>query len=189
MRNLYRRILPICAVVLSVAGMALAQSPNSSTGGATQQAEQPNNQSAQGQARGQQRRRMAMLAQRLNLSADQKRQWMQIMRETAQKVRAVRGDQSLTDEQKQAQVKDIHKQQREKVFAILSAEQQDELKKFWAEQRQKQQSDNASGGKPAPVMAAAPSNDPNELDDLFADMTPDPNPASTAPAKTLKAKQ
>jgi hypothetical protein len=163
--------------------MTLAQSPNSSTG-----EEQPNNQSAQGLVRGQQRPRLAMLAQRLNLSADQKRQWMQIMRETVQKVKAVRGDQSLTDDQKQAQVKEVHKQQREKVFAILSPEQQDELKKFWAEQRQKQQSDNASGGKPAPVMAAAPSNDPNELDDLFADMTPDSDPAPAAPAKTQKLK-
>lgn len=183
MTNLYKQSLLICAALLACSGMTLAQSTNGSTGGDTQQGEQAKDQDAQGQMRGQQRRRMAMLAQRLNLSDDQKRQWMQIMRETGQKVKALRANQSLSDEQRQARLKEIRKGQREQVFAILSPEQQDALKKFWAEQRQKQQSGNASGDKPAPVMAAAPSDDPNELDDLFADMTPDPDPT---PAPTPK---
>lgn len=186
MRNLYKMFFLSCAACILFSGVMLAQSTAGSGSGDTQQAGQPNSQNAQGQMRGQQRRRMAMLAQRLNLSDDQKRQWMQIMRETGQKVKTLRADQSLSDEQRQAQLKQIRKEQREQVFAILSPEQQDELKKFWAEQRQKQkqQSDNASGDKPAPVMAGTPSDDPNELDDLFADMTPDPDPApAQTPAK------
>ena len=189
MSNSYKSSLLTLAACMVFSGMALGQS-NAPASGDTQSAGQPINQSEQAQRRGQQRRRMAMLAQRLNLTPDQKRQWMQVQRETAQQVKALRADDSLSDDQKQAKLKEIRKQQKEQVLAILTPEQQNELKKFWEEQRQKQQSDNASGDKPAPVMASAPNKEDSELDDLFADMTPDPDPVpAQTPAKNSKPRQ
>lgn len=189
MSNSYKSLLLTFAACMVFSGMALAQS-NAPASGDTQSTGQPNDQSEQTQRRGQQRRRLAMLAQRLNLTADQKRQWMQVQRETAQQVKALRADDSLSDDQKQAKLKEIRKQQKEQVLAILTPEQQSELKKFWEEQRQKQQSDNASGDKPAPVMASAPTKEDSELDDLFADMTPDPDPVpAQTPAKNSKPHQ
>jgi hypothetical protein len=175
MSNLYKPFLLTCAAIMLLSGMALAQSTNAAPGSDTQQS-----QNDQAQGRGQQRRRMAMLVRRLNLTEDQKRQWIQMQRQTAQQVKAMRADQSLNDEQKQAKLKELRKQQKDQVFAILTPEQQNELKKFWEEQRQKQQSDGASGDKPAPVKAA-PGKEDSELDDLFADMTPDPDPAPAQP--------
>jgi len=136
---------------------------------------QPDNQQGnQVQMHRQQQRRLAMLAQKLNLTDDQKRQWLQIQRDTAQKVRAARVDQSLSEEQMQAQLKEIHKQQREQIMALLTPEQQQELKNFWEEQKQKQQSEQSSGAG----SGSSPQDKEGEKeDDLFAGMISDDPPA------------
>src|SRR5690349_19785632 len=114
MSTQHKQLFLICAELVLFSGMALAQS-NAPAGGDTQSAGQANSQSEQMQRRGQQHRRMAMLVQRLNLTADQKHQWIRVQRETAQRVKALHADDSLSDEQRQAKMKDIRKQQKEQV--------------------------------------------------------------------------
>jgi len=123
-----------------------------------------------------------MLAQKLNLTDDQKKQWMQINRETGQKVRAARKDDSLSEEQMQAQLKKIHKQHNQQIFAILTPEQQAELKSFWEEEKQKQQNDNSN----ASPSGQTTDSDKDKEDDLFAGMVPDPDP-TPEPAQKKKA--
>ena len=131
-----------------------------------------NQQNDQVRMRQQQQRRLAVLAQRLNLTAEQKQQWMQIQRETTQKVRAARRDDSLSEEQMQARLKEIHKQQKEHILATLFPEQQEALKAFSEEQKQKQQAE-----KPADTNStsdsSAQSKENEKEDDLFAGMVSD----------------
>ena len=161
---------------LLVGAMALMLFPLMANAQAGTSNQQDNQQGNQAQMHRQQQRRLAMLAQKLNLTDDQKRQWMQIQRETGQKVRAARMDQSLSEEQMQAQLKEIHKQQKEQILALLTPEQQQELKSFWEEQKQKQQSDQSPGTGSDPGSAGQNKEGEKE-DDLFAGMISDDPPA------------
>jgi hypothetical protein len=120
----------------------------------------------------QQLRRMALLAQYLNLNDDQKRQWMRIQKETMQNVHAARKDDSLNEEQMQQRIKEIHAGQRRQLMALLTPQQQEALKKWWDEQKQKQQN---RGPDAAPDSAAGPAGIKD--DDFFAGMVQDPEPA------------
>jgi Spy/CpxP family protein refolding chaperone len=125
-----------------------------------------------------QQQRMALLAQTLNLTDDQKRRWLQIQKETTQNVRAARKDDSLNEEQMQQKLKDVHAEQRRKLLALLTPEQQEGLKKWWEEQRQKQQQEKGAGAAPDSAAGAAAKDD-----DFFAGMVQDPDPpAHPAPS-------
>ena len=125
---------------------------------------------AQGDQPAQRQQRLALLAQTLNLTVDQKRQWMQIQRETTQNVRAVRKDDSLNEEQMQQKLKEVHAEQRRQLLALLTPQQQEALKKWWEEQKQKQQ-EKGAGATPDSVANAA-----GKDDDFFAGMVQDPDP-------------
>ncbi len=124
------------------------------------------------QARQQQFRRLAMLAQRLNLTEDQKRQWLQIQRQATQNVRAARRDDSLNEEQMQQKIKEIHAEQKRQLLALLTPQQQEALKQWWEEQKQKQQEKNAEASG-----SAAAQDKPGASDDFFAGMVQDDDPA------------
>src|SRR5215467_1356598 len=168
--NFGKRVLLAGAAIFTLLACAVAQS------GDNQQSDRP----PQAQQRLQQQRRLALLAQRLNLTGDQKQQWMQIQKQTAQQIRAVRKDDSLSEEQMQARLKEIHKQQRDQIVALLTPEQQAELKAFWEEQKQKQQSDGSSSSGPQ-----AQNKETENADDLFAGMvSDDPVPPPQQTRKT-----
>jgi periplasmic protein CpxP/Spy len=157
-------------------GMALMLLPwAKAQSGDNQQSDRP----PQAQPRQQQQQRMAMLAERLNLTDDQKQQWIEIQRETTQKVRAARQDGSLSEEQMQARLKEIHKQQRDQVFAMLSPEQQESLKAFWEEQKQKRQPAKAADNS-TPSETPAETKEREKENDLFAGMVSD-DPVSPPP--------
>lgn len=133
----------------------------------------------------QQQRPLAKLMQSLNLTPQQKKQWLQINRETNQKVWAVRRDDSLNEAQMQAQIKEIHRQHNQQLLAMLSPEQQDSLNRFWEEQKQKQQdkaADNNNGPNPT---AQANNSQVKEDDALFAGMVSD-DPAPAQPQQPSK---
>lgn len=153
---------------------------------ASAQESQQNDRPPQARQQQQQQRRLAMLAQKLNLTDEQRRQWMEIQHQTVQKVRAARKDDSLNEEQMQARLREIHREQREQVMALLTQEQQDELKAFWAEQKQKQQEKASDNSAPAADSSAQNGDAGKEKDaDLFAGMTSD-DPAPQPP-QTKKA--
>ena len=179
MTGMYRRVwLVIAMAFMMLPGMASAQA-----GGA----QQDDQQSEQINARQQGQRRLAMLAQRLNLTDDQKRQWMQITRETQQKVRAARKDDSLNEEQMQAQLKEIHKQHNQQIMATLSPQQQEQLKAFFEEQRQKRQQEKASDPDNSNSGSSTQNGDSNKEkdDDLFAGMVSD-DPVPPPPPQDKK---
>ncbi len=164
------------AVLLLLTLEAAAQQP-AAGGGSTPSSDAPNTQ------RQQQQRRMALLGQYLNLTNDQKRQWMLIQRETAQKVRAARRDDSLSGEQMQQKIKEIHAEQRRQIFALLTPEQQEFLKKWWEEQKRAQTKATEGSANPSATSSSAGTDG-----DLFAGMVqddadPDPAPGSAAQNK------
>lgn len=171
MNGLFRRVLLLGATLLALPPWT-----------ASAQDVQQNDRPPEARQRQQQQRRLATLAQRLNLSADQKKQWAQINRETTQKIWAARRDESLNEGQMQAQLRKIHKEQKEQIMALLTPQQQDELKSFWEEQKQKQQEKSADGSGNS-GSGAAQSSGSSQDDDLFAGMVSDDPPAQPAQNK------
>jgi hypothetical protein len=133
----------------------------------------------------QQFRRIAALAQYLNLSEEQKRQFVQIQRETTQSVRAARRDDTLSEDKMQKKLKEIHADQRRQLLGLLTPEQQEALKKWWEEQKQKQQNKgtSATGQAASQDQAVSQEKDKSDAsdDDLFAGMVQDPEPPARPP--------
>jgi Spy/CpxP family protein refolding chaperone len=154
---------------------------------ASAQDNQPSDHPAQTQWQ-QLQRRVAVLAQRLNLTKEQKRQWVQINRETTEKVWAARKDDSLNELQMQARLREIHKQQKQQILALLTPEQLDALKAFSQEQKEKQQQNKPanSSGSSNGSSAQSGDNSSDQDDDLFAGMVSD-DPAPAQPPQTKKA--
>jgi hypothetical protein len=134
-----------------------------------------NGPSGQGQQARLQQQRLGAFAQYLQLSDDQKRQFMQIQRETGQSVRAARHDDTLSEELMQQKIKQIHAQQRERILALLRPEQQALLKKWNEEQKQKQ-TQTGSAGQSTAANAGKPGDPSGTDDDFFAGMVQDPDP-------------
>ncbi len=88
----------------------------------------------QAQLAGQQRRAprqhgpdLERLAQSLGLSEEQKGQLQQIGREQAEQVRAIREDDSLTNEEKRAKIQELNTARQDRFRGILTAEQQEKF--------------------------------------------------------------
>jgi periplasmic protein CpxP/Spy len=81
---------------------------------------------------------------RLNLTPDQKSKIQPIMQSSRQQIQAVRADSSLTPEQKQAKVREIHQNAMSQVNAVLTPEQQQQL------QQMRKGRGGKRGGPPAP---------------------------------------
>ena len=67
------------------------------------------------------------LADYLGLTDDQKAQIKPIMKSTAQQVKAVRSDTTLTPDAKKAKIKEIRKDSRQQIMAILTPDQKTKL--------------------------------------------------------------
>ena len=126
---MYRKSWAAGAAALLGAALALGQPVLAQAGG---------NGARQGQHQGM--GQLKKLADYLGLTSDQRAQIKTIMQNTAQQVRAVRSDTSLTPDQKTAKIKDIRKDSRKQIMAILKPEQKAKLKQLRQQQR-------ATGGK------------------------------------------
>ncbi len=176
-----RILLASINAAMMVALSAHAQPSPAPAAGAQAQGGQ---QGDHGQAREQQFRRLAVLAQRLNLTEGQKRQWLQIQRKAAQSVRAARRDDSLNEGQMQQKIKEIHAEQQRQLLGMLTPQQQDALKTWWEEQKQKQQekkSEAAGSGASDDKPGASD-------DDFFAGMVQDDDPVA-GPAQVRNQKK
>jgi hypothetical protein len=167
-----RRILITVMNAVMIFAVAARAQQGPATGGNASAAPQAQGDQQSAPARQQQLRRLALLAQYLNLSDDQKRQWIQIQKETTKNVRGARKDDSLNEEQMRQKIKEIHAEQKRELLARLSPKQQEALKKWWDEQKQNQQS---GGQAAAPDSVAGPAGTTD--DDFFAGMVQDPEPA------------
>ena len=70
------------------------------------------------------------LAEYLGLTDDQKAQIKPIIKSTAQQVKAVRADTTLTPDAKKAKVQEIRKDSRQQIMAILTPEQKAKLRQL-----------------------------------------------------------
>lgn len=82
---------------------------------------------------------MEELAQKLNLTDDQKKQFQQIRQNTMQQGRSIRSDSSLSHDQKQEKMLALRKQSHQEMFKVLTPEQQAQLKQMREERKQKMQ--------------------------------------------------
>jgi Spy/CpxP family protein refolding chaperone len=71
--------------------------------------------------------KMAVIAQRLDLTAAQKAKWKDLRQQTASAVQAVRANNDLTEEQKTAQIKSLRQSARDQMRAVLTADQRAKL--------------------------------------------------------------
>lgn len=162
------------AALLSCTLEMPGQQPAAGAGGAPANTSQSDPEG--GQAR-EQRRNVFVY---LGLSPEQKREWIRIQRETTQNVRAARIDDSLSEEQMQQKLREIHAEQRRQIIALLTPQQQESLKQWWEEQKQQKEKEKGSDA-PSGSSATKPS---SADDDYFAGMVQDPDPA---PAKGNKS--
>lgn len=116
---------------------------------------------------------MGALAQKLNLTDDQKQQFRQIHQQMMKQARAVHADSSLTADQKRDKMQQLRKQSHQQMFSILTPEQKEQLKQL-REQRQKEMQEK-NGGKTSGDQASArpATRDASDDDDPFAGMTSD----------------
>jgi Spy/CpxP family protein refolding chaperone len=116
---------------------------------------------------------MGALAQKLNLTDDQKQQFHQIHQQMMKQARTVHKDSSLSDEQKRDKMQQLRKQSHQQMFSILTPEQKDQLKQL-REQRQKEMQEK-NKGKSSGDRASAKSafSSAADDDDPFAGMTGD----------------
>jgi Spy/CpxP family protein refolding chaperone len=75
------------------------------------------------------------LIKKLNLNADQKKQFRQIRQESMQQAKAIRADNSLSQPDKKQKLRELHKQTMDKVMTMLTPEQKEQLKKTMEERR------------------------------------------------------
>jgi Spy/CpxP family protein refolding chaperone len=117
--------------------------------------------------RGAQRNKMAALAQKLNLTDDQKAQFQKIRQESMQQAKAIQTDGSLSDEQKKQKMAEMRKQQHQQMFSVLTQEQKQQLKQM-REEHKKEMQESEGSGKQSSVKKPA-----TDDDDPFAGMTSD----------------
>jgi len=139
---------------------------------AQQSQDQPRPNAPRGRAWGRRgaagRNGMAALAQKLNLTGQQKQQFRQIGQESHQQAVSVRSDSSLSDADKKAKLQEVRKQAHLKMFAVLTPEQKEQLKQM-REERKKQMEKKQGPGDQASSQKPGISQD----DDPFAGMTSD----------------
>lgn len=181
MPNALRRVLSIAAAAALFLPLALraqqqdqpqsddkTQSQAQSDGSSTQ----PDHmRRARGMRRGRHGQGMAWLAKKLNLTDDQKKQFQEIRQDSMKQAKAVGADNSLSDEQKREKMKELRKQQHQKMFSVLTPEQKDQLKQLREQRRKEMQKKQAAPGDQA--SAKRSSKAPPDDDDPFAGMTSD----------------
>ena len=117
----------------------------------------------------QQRKNMAELAQKLNLTDDQKAQFPKIRQNSVQQTKAIRSNSSLTDEHRKQKMLDMHKQSHQQMFGILTSDQKQRLKQMREEHKKQTQTSEGSS-----QQSSAKKSSMNDADDdPFAGMTSD----------------
>lgn len=175
MSKVTHRILLLAAAFAMVLPLAAsAQQTQDSDQSQTQAQPEQGHQRGAWARRAGHRRGMQMLAKKLNLTDDQKQQFQKIRQETMQQAKTIRSDNSLSDEQKRDQLRQLHKQAHQNMFAVLSPEQKEQLKQLREERRKQMQEKN---GAPAGADNQAAGNSGD--DDPFAGMVSDDDDGSS----------
>ncbi len=119
-----------------------------------------------------QNQHMQMLAQKLNLTDEQKQQFQQIGQQMRQQGMAIHKDSALTDDQKKEKMQGVRKQAHQQMFAILTPEQKDQLKQLREQHKKDQEKEKGASG-PGNGQASTKKPGSADDDDPFAGMTSD----------------
>lgn len=114
-------------LLLSAAGLALAQTPQES------QAPPPHKHAGMHRNMESVDQRLQMLSERLSLTDDQKGKLKPILQDQMQQMKAVHEDSSLSPEQKKSKMNSIHESVHEQINAVLTPEQQTKFKQMQQE--------------------------------------------------------
>jgi len=90
------------------------------------------------------------LDQQLNLTEDQMAKLRPILMEEGQQMKGVRQENSLSSDQKQNKLKEIHKTFEPRINAVLTPKQQDKYKRLEQEAREKHEEKMKAGSEWAP---------------------------------------
>jgi len=170
MGHFCRRFFMITAAACLFLSLGVAAQQQGTDQGTGQGQSDPNgtgNQPGQ-MGRGAGHRQAMMLAKRLNLTPEQRQQFRQIGRKMQQQAGAIRGDSALSDADKKQKLHDLRKQTMQERMAVLTPQQQDELKKIREERRKEHGQDKTSQKK-------------EDDDDIFAGMTSEDDGGSSSP--------
>ncbi len=179
--RLYLAVFTVAAALISGIQAQTQPSQPSQDKGQTDQQPQPG---AQDQQQGPHRRgprarraarrhNMQELAEKLNLTDDQKKQFQQIRQNSMQQAKAIHNDSSLTQDQKREKQMALRKQSHQEMFKVLTPEQQAQLKQMREEHKQKMQEQKKGG-----TDKSSSSNGSGD-DDPFAGMVSDDNDGGT----------
>ena len=89
---------------------------------------------------------MDKMSTALGLTADQKSQVQDIMKEQMSQARTVRQDSSLSDDQKQAKMKELHESTHSKINAVLTPDQQKKFAEMRKDMREDHKEHKHKGG-------------------------------------------
>ena len=174
--RLYLAVFTVAAALISGGQAQTTPSQPSQDKGQADQQPQPGAQDQQQglHRRGPQARRAARrhnmqeLAQKLNLTDDQKKQFQQIRQNAVEQAKAIHNDSSLTQDQKREKQMALRKQSHQEMFKVLTPEQQAQLKQMREEHRQKMQQKKGETDK-----SSSSSGGGSGDDDPFAGMVSD----------------
>jgi Spy/CpxP family protein refolding chaperone len=116
---------------------------------------------------------MGALAQKLNLTDDQKQQFRQIHQQMMKQARTIHTDSSLTTDQKRDKMQQLRKQSHQQMFSILTPEQKDQLKQLREQHQKEMQEKNKGKSSGDQASAKSVSTSAADDDDPFAGMTSD----------------
>ena len=171
MSHFCRRFFMITAAACLFLSLGVAAQQGQGTDQSTGQGQSDPNGTGQQpgrMGRGAGRHQAQMMAKRLNLTVEQRQQFRQIGRKTKQQADAIRGDSSLSDADRKQKLHDLRKQTMQDRMAVLTPQQQDELKKIREERRKEHGQDKTSQKK-------------EDEDDIFAGMTSEDDGGSSSP--------
>ncbi len=126
-----RIAVALTAFALAAGIPALAQQSTTTPSDSTQSAQTAPKTKAEKKAA--RKERKEKMAQELGLTDQQKQQMKALQQDQRKQMKAVRDDSSLSQEQKQAKVKEIHKAGMEKRDALLTPEQREKIQHLRAE--------------------------------------------------------
>ena len=169
MTKLLRFTLLGLAINLGMAAWGAQPQQSSNSGSSADSGSSAQPQGGRMRRGAQARKNMAELAQKLNLTDDQKAQFQKIRQNSMQQAKAIRSDSSLTDEQKEQKMLEMHKQSHQQLFSILTADQKQRLKQIREEHKKQTQAGEGSGQQ----SSAKKSSMMSDEDDPFAGMTSD----------------
>ena len=127
------------AVLVALGGLpCVAQTPadqaaSQAAGAASQAANESTSAAADASTRAKVQEKLQHLSSELNLTDDQKEKIKPILANEAGQLKTVHNDSSLSDDQKQTQMKDIHSSAKSQINEILTPDQQKKLATMKAE--------------------------------------------------------